>query len=98
MGSNVDDKVTAELRKVSVVFVKLDLHWSVDQVPLLQEAFRLASTIVKAYEGQIRQFLIDDKGTVLIAGWGLPPNYHADDPSRATEASIEIHASLRAIG
>ena len=32
--------------------------------------------------GQIRQFIVDDKGVVLIAVFGLPPLVHEDDASR----------------
>ena len=40
-------------------------------------------TIIFKHEGIIRQFMIDDKGAVLIVGFGLPPQGHIDDPLRA---------------
>ena len=36
----------------------------------------------------------DDKGSTLIAVWGLPPKTHEDDPLRAVKASIAIHRAL----
>jgi class 3 adenylate cyclase len=38
--------------------------------------------------------MIDDKGSVLIAGFGLPPFSHEDDANRAVETALEIHARL----
>jgi len=33
---------------------------------------------------------MDDKGTVLIAAFGVPPLSHADDPLRAVEAALKV--------
>jgi hypothetical protein len=52
--------------------------------------------IIFDLEGIVRQFMIDDKGSVLIAGFGLPPYAHEDDPLRAVTAAIEIHNTLSA--
>lgn len=38
------------------------------------------------YDGTVRQFIIDDKGSVFIAVFGLPPRCHEDDPSRAVQS------------
>jgi len=52
---------------------------------------------VYSFEGTIRQFIIDDKGSVLIAAWGLPPLSHEDDPARALRASMLIQKNLKAL-
>ena len=36
-----------------------------------------------------------DKGSVLIAGFGLPPLRHEDDPVRAVECALEMYAILQ---
>lgn len=41
-------------------------------------------------QGSVRQFLVDDKGSVLIAVWGIPPNSHEDDPLRAILAAMRL--------
>lgn len=51
-------------------------------------------TAVYQYQGTIRQFIVDDKGTVLIAAFGLPPLGHEDDALRAIKASMLMHRQL----
>eukprot|EP01102_Stenamoeba_stenopodia_P019500 TRINITY_DN7380_c0_g1_i1.p1 TRINITY_DN7380_c0_g1~~TRINITY_DN7380_c0_g1_i1.p1 ORF type:complete len:771 (+),score=163.77 TRINITY_DN7380_c0_g1_i1:243-2315(+) len=43
----------------------------------------------------VRQFLVDDKGTVLIAAFGVPPFSHRDDPLRGAQAAVDIHNELK---
>jgi len=38
----------------------------------------------------VRQFLVDDKGSVLIGVFGLPPTPHEDDATRAISVALEI--------
>ena len=44
------------------------------------------------YEGTVRQFLVDDKGMVLIACFGLVA--HENDAERATRCAMEISTDL----
>jgi len=53
---------------------------------------------VRHYEGAINKFLMDDKGSTLIATFGLPPNSHEDDPIRAVLAGLEVCERLTDIG
>ena len=48
---------------------------------------------VYEYEGSINKFLMDDKGSTLLAVYGLPPVGHADDPIRGVLAALR-HAVL----
>ena len=41
-------------------------------------------------EGQVNKMLVDDKGTVMLCVFGLPPRPHADDPLRAVRAALAI--------
>ena len=34
-------------------------------------------------EGEVNKMLVDDKGTVLLCAFGLPPRSHPDDSLRA---------------
>ena len=88
----------AELRRVTVLFVNLP---GFEQVTLLEQAHRVMRTIQSAlykYEGSVIQFLMDDKGTTLVAAFGLPPFAHADDATRGTLAALEIQSALRDLG
>jgi hypothetical protein len=45
--------------------------------------------------GFLRQFLIDDKGCVFIALWGVPTATHPDNGRRALWAAAQISAKLK---
>jgi hypothetical protein len=38
-----------------------------------------------------------DKGFVVILGFGVPPLAHEDDPIRAIETALDIHALLQKV-
>lgn len=86
----------AELRVVTTFFMKWDSFDSVLHRDLtsLQEAFLSAQTIVIDAGGFIRQFLVDDKGCVLIACWGVPTSVHLDNAERALNAAVAVRDSL----
>ena len=48
--------------------------------------------------GIIRQLLVDDKGTVLIAVFGVPPFSHEDDALRGTRAAMAMQTELYKLG
>ena len=48
--------------------------------------------------GQVRQLLVDDKGCVCIAVFGLSPPTHENDAARAVAASIQIMSRLGKAG
>jgi class 3 adenylate cyclase len=53
---------------------------------------------VYQYEGSINKFLMDDKGSTLIACFGIPPLPHEDDTIRAVFAALSICERLFALG
>lgn len=53
---------------------------------LMQELQR----VVFNYEGVINKLLVDDKGLLALAVFGLPPFLHQDDAARAVGAGLEI--------
>mmetsp|Transcript_9271 Transcript_9271/g.32672 ORF Transcript_9271/g.32672 Transcript_9271/m.32672 type:complete len:2305 (-) Transcript_9271:160-7074(-) len=91
-----------DLRKVTVLFVNLGLKEH-DLLAAAQydEAMRRAhdvlvavQTAVYQYEGSVNKFLMDDKGSTLIAVFGLPPLSHHDDSTRGVLAGLAICARL----
>jgi class 3 adenylate cyclase/tetratricopeptide (TPR) repeat protein len=90
LNSGSPDHFLAELRNVSVIFVSLGLKYSSDVIDKLQQCVTAMQECVQFYEGTIRQFIIDDKGSVLIAAFGLPPLSHEDDPCRAVQAAMML--------
>lgn len=54
--------------------------------------------VVHRSNGMVRQFIVDDKGCVLIVAFGLPTHAHKNDAERAINTAMEIRNSLRAMG
>jgi class 3 adenylate cyclase len=84
----------AELRDVTVLFVnltgiKIRRGCDVDLAELQQVLCEM-QRVVFSHEGMVRQFLADDKGTVLIAAFLA----HEDSPVRGVQTALEIHRRL----
>jgi len=72
--------VMAELREVTTVFLKLDSYdTETHRNPLsLQPFFLMAQKVIVSNGGYLRQFLIDDKGCVLIVLFGVRTYSHTN--------------------
>ena len=57
-----------------------------------------AMKVLAKYEGIVRQFIVDDKGAVLIGAFGVAPFGHEDDERRGMMAAVEIHTVLKRCG
>ena len=95
-----------ELRHVSVLFVNLgfdaeselaNMH-QVKNRRLMQDVVFATQEIVYHYEGSLNKVLMDDKGSTLIAVFGLPPMAHEQDATRALLASLGLCARLYQMG
>lgn len=90
----------AELRRVTVLFVQIigleeSAALSLDK---LQTVLQTLQTTLYKHEGSVRQFIVDDKGAVLIGVLGLPPLSHEDDAARGAQAALAIQAELGKLG
>ncbi|PTL84473.1 AAA family ATPase [Vitiosangium sp. GDMCC 1.1324] len=91
----------AEFRTVSVMFVhlsSLDAAASFAELAGPQEVVSLAQEQLRRFGGTLYQLLRDEKGTTLVAAFGLPPMAHDDDARRAVEAARIIRERLSALG
>lgn len=90
----------AENRRVTVLFVNLrDLNQNTaDVIKRLHEVMQAMQISLYHYEGSVRQFILDDKGTVFIAAFGVPPLTHEDDPLRGVNAALTIQSKLKDMG
>ena len=95
----------SEMRRVSVLFVNLgfvdhELAKLLDEsfAIRLNRAFRCVQDAIYMYDGTINKFLVDDKGSTLIACFGLPPSSHENDAPRSVLAAMALTASLRLDG
>ncbi len=98
-------KFSAELRRVAIVFIKIDYEPELsheftktneDEIILkqFQAIFSTVSDVTSAHNGQIRQFISDDKGTVCIVSFGLRRSTTLNPSAAAIDASYSIRAEL----
>ena len=64
----------------------------------IQSILHATQLAVYKYEGSLNKFLRDDKGSTLIAVFGLPPLAHEDDAVRGILAALAICARLIDLG
>ncbi|ATB33453.1 AAA family ATPase [Melittangium boletus] len=91
----------AELRRATVLFLRLDglpEEASDALLPRLSDAVRAMQEAVYGMGGSVNQLLVDDKGLVLVAAFGLPTCAHEDDAVRAVKAALQAHTALRTLG
>ncbi len=94
----------SELRRVSVMFVKLPRygtsikHPYMRTIPEAQAVMRALQEALYRYAGSINKFNVDDKGITLVAALGLPPLSHSDDAARAVRAALEMQVELEKLG
>ena len=75
------------------------LDAGVDETPdQLQRAVVAVQTAVYRYGGAINQLLADDKGIVVVCGWGFALHAHEDDEVRAVRAALDLRRDLNEIG
>jgi hypothetical protein len=87
---------------ISVIFMSvtgIDLaavdEDDVDRVKKLGQLLMLrVQESVYAWEGSINKLSFDDKGLLLVAGLGLPPFFHGDDPMRAVSCAIDLLSNI----
>jgi len=80
------------LRPLTVLFVGIaGLQYERPAVTdRLHTFLRTAQETLYRYEGTLRQFIVDDKGTVVMALFGAPPFAHEDDPARAALCALHL--------
>ena len=55
-----------------------------------QQLMRRVQEVVQVTEGFINKFLVDDKGLLILAAYGVPPCLHTDDAFRAVRAGMTL--------
>jgi class 3 adenylate cyclase len=90
----------AEFRRVTALFIRLDEidDAAPDALDRLQRATVTVQTAVYRYGGSINQLVVDDKGTVVVCGWGLAHHAHDDDQVRAVRTALEVRDGLQQAG
>lgn len=90
----------AELRYLSVIFLSVQgLNYTApDALAQAQAVMRALQAALYQHEGSVNQFIVDDKGTVLVAALGLPPLTHTNEALLAVQAAIAMCQRLAQLG
>jgi len=90
----------AELRRLTLIFVSVTgLNYDAPEaLAHIQAVMHALQNILYQYEGSLNQFIVDDKGTIMVMAFGLPPLTHEDDPARGVQAALDMQAALRSLG
>ncbi|MDH5674788.1 MAG: AAA family ATPase [Myxococcales bacterium] len=89
-----------ELRQVTVLFVNLEglQDAATGLAQTLDTAVHALLEAIEPLDGCLHQLVIDDKGTVMIIAFGLPPHMHEDDAARALHVAPRLRERLRPLG
>jgi class 3 adenylate cyclase/tetratricopeptide (TPR) repeat protein len=89
----------AEFREASLVFVSLaGLDPRAGSGNRLHDAAGAVQRQVARLGGTFYQMLHDDKGTHMVAVFGLPGQSHDDDAARAADAALSARADIAGLG
>ena len=61
----------------------------------VQDIIETVQKCVYKTRGSLNKFLMDDKGSVMLIAWGLPPLSNYDDSVRAVRTGLDIIKELR---
>ena len=60
----------------------------------VQDVITACQKTLYRFDGSLRQFLVEDKGSVLIAAFGVPPHGTENFAWRAVSAAMEVRFTL----
>ncbi len=85
-----------ELRRVTVLFMRLPSLDNPEAEPdPAQGLIRAMQAVIARYEGCINKLHVDEKGTMLLAVFGLPPLSHPDDALRGLRTALQCYAVMK---
>ncbi|KAJ3192864.1 hypothetical protein HK101_005841 [Irineochytrium annulatum] len=89
------EKVLAEYRRVSVLFIKLNFPFDAKKA---NEVFKLVNSTLVKFDGFVHQFSesVDNRGQTLLSIFGLPPCTHENNAKFAIQAAVAVSQSLQA--
>ena len=90
----------AEFRMVVTLFISVaGIDYEANDAPgRVASAVAAMRSAVTKYDGTFHQFIVDDKGTTVVAAWGLPGQSHENDAVRALRAAHDLLGALATQG
>jgi adenylate cyclase 10 len=88
-----------EIRMLTIMFLnlKVDLSQTRNQEGMnrIQDIVRTVQRSVYRTKGSLNKFLMDDKGSVMLIVWGLPPFSSPDDHARSVLSALTLINELK---
>ena len=88
-----------ESRLLTIMFLNLSIDLkhtkTQDGLEHIQKIISKVQRCIYRTQGSLNKFLMDDKGSVLLIAWGLPPLSNHDDSLRAVLTGINIIQELK---
>lgn len=88
-----------EIRMLTIMFLnlKVDLSQTRNQEGMnrIQDIVRCVQRCVYRTKGSLNKFLMDDKGSVMLIVWGLPPLSSPDDHVRSVLTALDLSNELK---
>ena len=87
----------AELRRMTILFVGIgNLDYEADEASeRLHNLLQATQELIHRFEGSLGKVTVDDKGTVLLILFGIPPFSHEDDATRAVAFALNLQSVAR---
>ena len=88
-----------DVRLLTIMFIKVSVYlkdtFTVKGREKIQNIISIVQVCVYKTRGSLNKFLMDDKGSVILCCWGLPPFSTPDDPARAVYSGNLIMKELK---
>jgi predicted ATPase/class 3 adenylate cyclase len=89
------DDWLGELRTVTVVFASLPNMGADTPLSVVQQIVTAAQHEVSHIDASLNKISVDDKGIAVLAGLGMPPRAHEDDPTRGVQLALALADAAR---
>ena len=86
-----------EIRMLSIMFLNLEFDMNKKEEEVNQMANELITKVQRCVyrtRGGLNKFLMDDKGTLMLLCWGLPPMSNPDDHLRGVFSALSLMDDL----
>ncbi len=90
----------AEVRRTSVVFAGIRglAVAGPGALASFDRVARVGQEVVGRFDGWLKELTVDEKGTTMVAVFGVAPHSHEDDPGRAVAAAAALVEEIGRLG
>jgi class 3 adenylate cyclase len=90
-----------EIRMLTIMFLNLKVDLSqtknAEGMNRIQEIVKSVQRSIYRTRGALNKFLMDDKGSVILCCWGLPPLSSADDHVKSVVSALTLIEELKKV-